>query len=77
LAWDGVARRQVSNKAYEAKDAAMSEMARLKTQAEREQQMFDMEWKELGRVIDHDRKQRDFNKTRKSDKADIKQQVRL
>lgn len=55
----------------------MSEMARLKTQAEREQQMFDMEWKELGRVIDHDRKQRDFNKTRKSDKADIKQQVRL
>mmetsp|Transcript_3847 Transcript_3847/g.7513 ORF Transcript_3847/g.7513 Transcript_3847/m.7513 type:complete len:567 (+) Transcript_3847:485-2185(+) len=66
---------EVSNKAYEARDAAVSEMARLKLQSEREQVAFQSEWRELGRLIDHDRKVRDFNKNRKADKQSTKDHV--
>ena len=40
---------EVYNKAYEARDAALSEMQRLKLQAEREQAAFQAEWHELTR----------------------------
>eukprot|EP00898_Chlorokybus_atmophyticus_P005341 jgi/Chlat1/5808/Chrsp4S00482 len=45
---------ETSNLAYEARDAALQQMAQLKAQAEREQQAFEAEWRELGRLIDHD-----------------------
>merc|ERR1719305_292696 len=53
---------EVSNKAYEARDAAQSEMAALKAQADKEQQEFEAEWKELGKMIEQDRKMKDFMK---------------
>merc|ERR1712070_474168 len=43
-------------------DAAQSEMAALKQQADKEQQEFEAEWKELGKMIEQDRKMKDFMK---------------
>jgi hypothetical protein len=40
-----------SNIAYEARDQAHSEMALLKAQADKEQSIFEVEWRELGRVL--------------------------
>jgi len=53
---------EISNKAYEARDAAQSEMAALKAQADKEQEDFEREWKELGKMIEQDRKMKDFMK---------------
>jgi len=53
---------EISNKAYEARDAAQSEMAALKSQADKEQDDFEREWKELGKMIEQDRKMKDFMK---------------
>lgn len=53
---------EISNKAYEARDAAQAEMAALKQQADKEQQEFETEWKELGKMIEQDRKMKDFMK---------------
>jgi len=53
---------EISNKAYEARDAAQAEMAALKQQADKEQQEFEQEWKELGKMIEQDRKMKDFMK---------------
>ena len=36
---------EISNKAYEARDAAQAEMSALKGQADKEQQEFEQEWK--------------------------------
>mmetsp|Transcript_17782 Transcript_17782/g.29907 ORF Transcript_17782/g.29907 Transcript_17782/m.29907 type:complete len:550 (-) Transcript_17782:278-1927(-) len=58
---------EVSNKAYEARDAAVNEMARLKNQADREHQAFEAEWRDLGKLIDMDRKKRDTNKQTRTD----------
>jgi len=55
-----------ANAAYEARDTAQCEMLRLKEQADREQRQFEHEWKELGKLIDQDRKMKDHilgNKT--------------
>ena len=57
---------EVSNKAYEARDAAVNEMARLKNQADREHQAFEAEWRDLGKLIDMDRKRRDTNKQKRA-----------
>eukprot|EP00966_Prymnesium_polylepis_P296711 6854829-Prymnesium_polylepis.1 len=46
---------EISNKAYEARDAAQAEMAALKQQADKEQQEFEQEWKELGKMIEQAR----------------------
>ena len=51
---------EISNKAYEARDAAQQEMAALKHQADKEQAEFEKEWKELGKMIEQDRKMKDF-----------------
>jgi chromosome segregation ATPase len=53
---------EISNKAYEARDAAQGEMAALKSQADKEQDDFEREWKELGKMIEQDRKMKDFMK---------------
>jgi septal ring factor EnvC (AmiA/AmiB activator) len=53
---------EISNKAYEARDAAQQEMAALKHQADKEQAEFEKEWKELGKMIEQDRKMKDFMK---------------
>ena len=54
----------MSNRAYEAREAAVTEMARLKSQSDREHQVFESEFKELGRLIEHDRKMRDYMRVR-------------
>ena len=55
---------EVSNRAYESRDSALNEMAALKAQAEKEQAAFEQEWRELGKLIEQDRKMKDFVKAR-------------
>jgi len=47
---------EISNIAYEARDQAHNEMALLKAHADKEQAQFEQEWRELGRVLEQDRK---------------------
>jgi len=42
---------EISNIAYEARDQAQNEMAALRAQADREQALYEAEWKELGNAI--------------------------
>jgi len=51
---------EVANVAYEQRDRAQTEIGQLKLQAEKEQQEFESEWKELGRKLEEDRKRQDF-----------------
>jgi chromosome segregation ATPase len=51
---------EVSNMAYEARDAAQVEIQSLKQQAEKEQQAFETEWRELGKLIEQDRKLKEY-----------------
>ena len=51
-----------SNKAYEAREKAQREMEKLKDMADKEQATFDTEWKELGKLIEADRKMKDYMK---------------
>jgi len=60
---------EISNVAYEARDKAQQEMALLKGQADREQANFEHEWKELGKLIESDRKMKEL--LRQRDKAGI------
>ena len=53
-----------SDKAYEARDKAVSEMAKLKQQADKEQLAFEKEWRELTKLIEHDKKMRAFMKNK-------------
>jgi len=55
---------EVSNAAHEARHKAKEQMAALKVQAEQEQQNFEQEWAELGRLIQHDGKMKEFVKQR-------------
>jgi coiled-coil domain-containing protein 63/114 len=50
----------ISNVASEAKDQAQQEMAMLKTQADKEQAEFEAQWKELGKLIESDRKMKEL-----------------
>ncbi|CAD7946037.1 unnamed protein product [Amoebophrya sp. A120] len=49
-----------ANAAYEARDAAQAQMTSLKQQADKEHQEFEKEWKELGRLIENDKKMKEF-----------------
>ena len=60
---------EISNKAYEARDAAQQEMAGLKAQADREQAGFENELRELGKLIESDRKSKALAKQRDKTKA--------
>ena len=51
---------EVANVAYEQRDRAQTEIGQLKLQAEKEQQEFESEWKELGRKLEEDRKRQEF-----------------
>lgn len=51
---------EVANIAYEARDQAQSEMAALKSQADKEHKEFEGEWKDLGDQIEDDRRHQDF-----------------
>mmetsp|Transcript_13220 Transcript_13220/g.28026 ORF Transcript_13220/g.28026 Transcript_13220/m.28026 type:complete len:522 (-) Transcript_13220:418-1983(-) len=68
---------EVSNRAYEAREAAVTEMARLKTQSDREQQVFEAEFKELGRLIEHDRKMRDYTRMRSKENQEELEKERM
>ena len=48
-----------SNNAYQARDKASSEMTALKGQAEKDRADFEKDWKELGQLIEQDRKLRE------------------
>jgi len=72
---------EVSNKAFEARDRAVHEMARLKTQANKEQAAFESEFAELGKQIEHDRRMKEFMRHRADDSearaAEISRQAAL
>merc|ERR1719281_1910277 len=53
-----------ANAAYEARDSAQAQMAALKQQADKEHQEFEKEWKELGRLIENDKKMKEFMRQR-------------
>jgi len=56
---------EISNIAYEARDQAQNEIAALRAQADKEQAAFEAEWRELGKLIDADKKMAEFLKNRK------------
>ena len=63
---------EVSNSAYEARDAALQELTILQNQADKEQAAFESEWRELGKMIDEDKKMKDIMKVKESKRsADI------
>merc|ERR1711988_712168 len=49
-----------ANAAYEARDSAQAQMAALKQQADKEHAEFEKEWRELGRLIENDKKMKEF-----------------
>merc|ERR1712139_344960 len=53
-----------ANAAYEARDSAPAQMAALKQQADKEHQEFEKEWKELGGLIENDKKMKEFMRQR-------------
>merc|ERR1719188_1914386 len=53
-----------ANAAYEARDQAQAQMASLKQQADREHMEFEREWKELGKLIQNDKKMKEFMKAK-------------
>jgi chromosome segregation ATPase len=58
-----------ANHAYEQRNTAQMEMIHLKEQADREQLHFEEEWKQLGVLIDKDRKMKDFmNKSKERER---------
>ena len=50
---------EISNIAYEARDQARDEIAALRAQGDRETVAFEQEWRELSRILDHDRKMKE------------------
>jgi chromosome segregation ATPase len=51
---------EIANAAAQARDSAQNEMVQLKQQADKEQQHFEVEWAQLGRLIEKDRQMKDF-----------------
>merc|ERR1719235_343069 len=58
-----------ANAAYEARDQAQAQMATLKQQADKEHQEFEKEWKELGRLIENDKKMKEFMRQKERARA--------
>merc|ERR1712060_719980 len=48
-----------ANAAYEARDSAQAQMANLKVQADKEHTEFEKEWRELGELIENDKKMKE------------------
>mmetsp|Transcript_28641 Transcript_28641/g.50928 ORF Transcript_28641/g.50928 Transcript_28641/m.50928 type:complete len:511 (-) Transcript_28641:35-1567(-) len=55
--------------AHKEREQARKRMEELKKKAEEEQEEFEKEWRELGRLIEQDRKMKDFIKQRESNTA--------
>jgi len=55
-----------ANAAYEARDSAQAQMAALKQQADKEHCEFEKEWRELGRLIDNDKKMKEFMRNKEA-----------
>eukprot|EP00930_Biecheleria_cincta_P051059 TRINITY_DN3621_c0_g1_i1.p1 TRINITY_DN3621_c0_g1~~TRINITY_DN3621_c0_g1_i1.p1 ORF type:complete len:572 (+),score=163.73 TRINITY_DN3621_c0_g1_i1:194-1909(+) len=53
-----------ANDAYEARDTAQAQMAALKQQADKEHAEFEKEWRELGRLIENDKRMKEFMRTK-------------
>mmetsp|Transcript_34873 Transcript_34873/g.76088 ORF Transcript_34873/g.76088 Transcript_34873/m.76088 type:complete len:546 (-) Transcript_34873:185-1822(-) len=53
-----------ANAAYEARDSAQAQMAALKQQADKEHAEFEKEWRELGRLIENDKKMKEYMRTK-------------
>jgi len=53
-----------ANAAYEARDSAQAQMAALKQQADKEHAEFEKEWKELGKLIESDKKMKSLMQKR-------------
>lgn len=53
-----------ANAAYEARDSAQAQMASLKQQADKEHAEFEKEWKELGKLIENDKRLKEFMRTK-------------
>lgn len=53
-----------ANAAYEARDTAQAQMAALKQQADKEHAEFEKEWRELGRLIENDKRMKEFMRTK-------------
>jgi chromosome segregation ATPase len=63
---------EISNAAYEARDKAQAEMVALKQQADKEQTKFEVEWSQLGQLIEKDRKMKDFIKSKERERSSNK-----
>eukprot|EP00440_Ansanella_granifera_P006527 gb/GFBE01007076.1/.p1 GENE.gb/GFBE01007076.1/~~gb/GFBE01007076.1/.p1 ORF type:complete len:540 (+),score=195.49 gb/GFBE01007076.1/:1-1620(+) len=53
-----------ANAAYEARDSAQAQMASLKQQADKEHAEFEKEWRELGRLIENDKRMKEFMRSK-------------
>jgi chromosome segregation ATPase len=58
-----------ANLAYESRDQAQAEIAQLRASSEKERAAFETEWKELGKLIEKDKKIRDFMKLKERERA--------
>merc|ERR1740122_694448 len=59
-----------ANAAYEARDSARAQMAALKQQADKEHAEFEKEWRELGRLIENDKKMKEFMRQKVRNRAE-------
>lgn len=61
---------EASNSAYEARDEAQAKIIAMKEKAEKEYQAYTQEIKELDRLLEQDRKLKEFMATKSSDRAE-------
>lgn len=64
-----------ANAAYEARDSAQAQMAALKQQADKEHAEFEKEWRELGKLIENDKKMKDFMRQKVRNRAEENKQA--
>ena len=62
---------EITNIAYEARDQASNEIAALRAQGDREAAQLDAEWRELGRIIEHDKKMKEADMRNKLKAAEL------
>ena len=62
---------ETSSTAYDARDEAQSKMIALKEKADKDLLQYNMELKELIRIIDHDRKLKEFMRVKGEERADL------
>uniref|UniRef100_A0A7S0SDG4 ODAD1 central coiled coil region domain-containing protein n=1 Tax=Mantoniella antarctica TaxID=81844 RepID=A0A7S0SDG4_9CHLO len=62
---------EISNIAYEARDQAQNEIAALRAQADKESASFEAEWRELGKILESDRKVKEMNMRNKLKMAEL------